>query len=180
MPRRWGIGALLVAAGIIGGLVALGGERGAARLFPAPTPVPAPTATPAPTAPPVVVERATSVPTAAPTSLPSDRVSQQLGQLQQQVAQQAGLLLVSRAERHLALASNSLRENDLVKVNQELVAAQATLDRAFEQVSEDLKQAIDSQRREVGRVRADLQVAPELLDERLRAMQDQLLVLAVP
>lgn len=181
--RRWLLAIIVAGAAFVGGLVALAAERGVAALLPAAAPMPTMTLTiapplPSPTAPPrVVVEQPTVQPTVAPTLLPSDQLSREVTRLQQQTIQQEGLLAVLRAERHLALAGEALNRNDLPNVEQELVAASAALDRAFERVSEDVKQVIDSQRGEISRIRAALYLAPEGLDERLRAMQRQLLAL---
>lgn len=180
MPRRALLIGLLLAAAFGGGVVALLAERTVVALLPRATPTTTPTGTPPPTPLPVVVIAPTVAATARATPLPGDEMSQQLSQLQSQVAQQEGLILVAAAEDHLTLATESLVQNDLVVVNQELVAAHAALDRAFDRVGEDLKQVIDNQRREMGRVRTDLYLAPEGLDLRLRAMRDQLLALTIP
>jgi hypothetical protein len=96
------------------------------------------------------------------------------------LAQQGALLLVSRSERHIALASAALLTNDFGVADRELVAARTALDDAFGLVTEDLKQVIDVQRREVGRIRSELHIDPENSDEQLRATQDLLLGLIVP
>jgi hypothetical protein len=100
--------------------------------------------------------------------------------LQAALAHQGGLLLVARAERHTGLAAEALRWNDFAAADRELVAARAALDSAFGLLSEDLKQVIDGQRRELGRMRSDLRLNPEGMDQRLRAAQDLLLGLIVP
>ncbi|MBA3945549.1 MAG: hypothetical protein H0X37_13400 [Herpetosiphonaceae bacterium] len=168
---------LLLLAALLGGILALGAEHASLALAPAPTPTVSPVPTPLPTPLPMIVEPATVLPTPAPTPLPADAQGQQVAQLTQQVAQQESLLLVMLAQQHLALAHEALGANDLVRANQELVAAHAALDHAFERAAEELKQVIDNERHEVSRVRADLYIAPEGLDDRIRTMQDQLLAL---
>jgi hypothetical protein len=85
-----------------------------------------------------------------------------------------------RAERHTALAAAALQTNDFAVADRELVAARTALDGAFGLVPEDLKQVVDGQRREVARMRAELDLDPEGMDQRLRATQDLLLGLVVP
>lgn len=180
MPRRVPLWALLIFAALLGGIAALSFDRGIAALSPAPTPVVLPTA-PLPTRePPVVVVLPTVDSTAAPTAAPGDQAAQ-IAALRGALAQQGGLLLVTRAERHLSLAASALGSNDLSVADRELVAARAALDSAFGFVPEDLKQVIDGQRREVARMRADLQLNPEGMVGRLRATQDLLLgLIALP
>ncbi len=168
---------LLLLAALLGGILALGAEHGLVALVPTPTPTASPQPTLLPTPLPIIVEPATALPTPAPTPLPADVQGQQVAQLKQQVAQQESLLFVMLAQQHLALGGEALEVNDLVRANQELVAAHAALDHAFEHAAEDLKQVIDNERHEVSRVRADLYIAPEGLDDRIRTMQDQLLAL---
>lgn len=181
MTPRWSLFGLLLLAALLGGLFALGAEHGVVALMPSPAPTPTATSQPTPTARTIVIPPPTPLPTlTAATPLAAESQNQQLVQLKQQLALQQALVFVLRAQQHVALAAGSLNENDLTKTNQELVAAHAALDRAFEQVPEELKQGIDSERREIGRVRADLYISPEGLDDRLRAMQDRLLVLTVP
>lgn len=180
MLKRWPLAALVVGAAFVGGLMALGVERGLTAIVSTPTPTLGPTATARSTQIPIVLVLPTEQPTIIATPLPRDVLGQQVTELRQQVDELKGLLLVGQAQDHLALAGASLAQNDLTKTNQELVAAHAALDRAFAQVGEALKQVVDNQRREVGRVRADLYIAPEGLDIRLRTMQNQLLALMTP
>jgi hypothetical protein len=148
-------------------------------LRPDPPAVASPTA-PLPTRePPVVVVLPTVNSTAAPTAVPGDPFGQ-LAALRGELAQQGGLLLVMRAERHTALAADALTTDDFAAADRELVAARSALDGAFGLVPEDLKQVIDGQRREVARMRADLDLDPEGMDQRLRATQDLLLGLISP
>ena len=176
-PAPWWL--LLLAAALLGGLAALGFDRGLQALRPAPTLVVSPTA-PLPTRePPVVVVLPTINSTAAPTAASGDPAAQ-IASLRSSLAQEGGLLLVMRAERHTSLAANALQLNDFAGADRELVAARTALDGAFGLVPEDLKQVIDAQRLEVARMRADLDLDPEGMDQRLHATQDLLLGLVVP
>jgi hypothetical protein len=174
MPRHIPQWVLLLVCAVAGGFVALGANAGVAVLR-RPLPTPSPTIVvealvelaPAPTNPPTV--------DAAPGSL-----EETIALLRADVAQQGALLLVSRSERHIALASAALLSNDFGVADRELVAARTALDDAFGLVPEDLKQVIDEQRREVGRIRSELRIDPENSDEQLRATQDLLLGLIVP
>ena len=168
---RWWL--LLLLAATLGGLAALSFDRSLAALAPAPTP---PLATREPS---VVVVLPTASSTPVPVVVPGDTEAE-VAALRAALAQQGGLLLVARAERHTALAAEALRVNDFAVADRELVAASVALDSAFGLVQEDLKQVIDGQRREVGRIRGELQLDPEGLDERLWAAQDLLLGLLVP
>lgn len=174
--KGWRLVGLVVVAAFVGGLAAFGVERA----FQAGMPQAMATRTPVPTSQVAAQPLPTTIPTPMPTPRAGDQLGRQLAETQQQMIQMEGLLLVQRATAHVALANDSLERNDLVTTNQELVAAHAALDGAFERVGEALKQVIDNQRREVGRVRADLYIAPEGLDDRLRTMQDQLLALPLP
>jgi hypothetical protein len=169
---------LLLGAAILGGIAALAFDRALTALQSSAV-IPARMATANPTRePPIVVILPTANSTAIPTPATVDAA--QISALQAALVQQGGLLLVSRAERHTALAAEALRGNDASTADRELVAARAALDSAFVLLSEDLKQVIDGQRREVGRMRSELQVHPEGMDQRLRAAQDLLLGLIVP
>src|SRR5918997_6099143 len=103
MARRaaqWGV---LLLAAILGGLAALSFDRGLQAMRPTPTPGLTPTA-PLPTRePPVVVVLPTTQSTVAPTPAPGDPVAE-IAALRGALAQQGGLLLIARAERHAALA----------------------------------------------------------------------------
>ncbi len=179
MLRRAPLWLTVLVAAAIGGLVALSVDRGLQALQPVATPVALPT-TPLPTRePPVVVVLPTTNSTAAPTPAAGD-LSAQVAALRSSLSQQGGLMLVARAERHASLAANALTANDFPAADRELVAARAALDGAFGFVPEELKQVIDVQRREVARMRAEMELDPEGMDARLRATQDLLLGLIVP
>jgi hypothetical protein len=171
-PSLW----WLLGAAILGGIAALAFDRALSAMLAGGVPFSV-TATALPTRePPVVVV----LPTTVNTSVPAPGDGARVGALQDALVQQGGLLLVARAERHTALAAEALRWNDAATADRELVAARAALDSAFGLLSEDLKQVIDGQRREVGRMRSELQINPEGMDQRLRAAQDLLLGLIVP
>jgi len=177
MPRQslwW----LLLGAAILGGIATLVFERALDALLPA-----GPTAGVTITAlatrePQAVVVLPTANSTSVPVPVTGDAAN--VAALHDALMHQGGLLLVARAERHTALAAEALRLNDSATADRELVAARAALDSSFGLLSEDLKQVIDGQRREVGRMRSELQINPEGMDQRLRAAQDLLLGLIVP
>jgi uncharacterized coiled-coil protein SlyX len=79
------------------------------------------------------------------------------------------------AERHLTLATESLLNNDASQTERELVAATSSLNEAFALASEDLKSQISNERAEIGRMRADLEINPRDLDQKLRQMRERLL-----
>src|ERR671933_2359530 len=96
-PAPWWL--LLLVAAALGGLAALGFDRSLQALRPTPTPVVLPTV-PLPTRePPVVVVLPTTNSTAAPTPVSEDPAGQ-IAALRGSLAQEGGLLLVLRAERH--------------------------------------------------------------------------------
>jgi len=128
---------------------------------------------------PVVVVIETPEPTIEPSVLPDDQEQRLLRQLQQESAQHLGATFVLKAERQITLAMEALMINDMARADRELVAAQASLDEAFRLVSEDLKPQINTERLEIGRIRADLEINPRNLDEDLRKMRDRLLSLIV-
>ncbi len=175
-PASWW---LLLSAAILGGIAALLFERALTMLRPGDAELAATAAALITPEPPVVVVLPTTNSTAVPTPPTGDAAAHIAG-LQAALAQQGGLLLVARAERHTGLAAEALRSNDFAAADRELVAARAALDSAFGLLSEDLKQVIDGQRRELGRMRSDLRLNPEGMDQRLRAAQDLLLGLIVP
>jgi hypothetical protein len=63
------------------------------------------------------------------------------------------------------------------QADRELVAAKASLDEAFRLVAENLKPQIDTERLEVGRLRATLEINPSGLDEDLRRLRQRLISL---
>lgn len=174
-PASWW---LLLGAAILGGIAALAFDRALTALLSDSAAREVAVTALATREPPVVVVLPTTDSTGAPAPATGD--SSDVAALQSALVQQGGLLLVARAERHTALAAEALRWNDSTTADRELVAARAALDSAFNLLSEDLKQVIDGQRREVGRMRSELQINPEGMDQRLRAAQDLLLGLIVP
>lgn len=176
-PAPWWL--FLVLAAFLGGIAALAFDRSLAALRQEQNRGTL-AATPLPTRePPVVVVLPTTNATAAPTAAPGDTAAE-VAMLRGALSQHGGLLLVARAERHTALAAEALAVNDIVGADRELVAARAALDSAFGLLGENLKQVVEGQRREVGRMRSELQINPEGMDQRLRATQDLLLGLIVP
>ncbi len=176
MPRHIPQWLQLLLSATLGGIVALGLGAGVTSLRTSP---PEPTPTTA-VATQEVIEL---LPTIAPppvVNVSPGSIDAQLATMRADLAQQGALLLVSRSERHIALASAALLTNDFGVADRELVAARTALDDAFGLVPEDLKQVIDVQRQEVGRIRSELQIDPENSDEQLRAAQDLLLGLIVP
>lgn len=172
----------LVGIAVLGGLIATALLLGMAWVFYVPGRFPIPT-TPIPTAQSVqsvvIVLPTPTVGPTAPPAKPGDPAAE-IATLRSMLDEQGGLMLISRAERHTALAADSLASNDFAVADRELVAARGALDGAFVLVPEDLKQVIDGERREVARIRSELQIDPEGMDERLRATQDLLLGLIVP
>jgi hypothetical protein len=165
---------LLTISATLGGLVALGVREGVTSLR-------TPQSTPTPSAVVEAVVQPLPTPTSSPVvNAAPGSAEAMLALVRADLAQQGALLLVSRSERHIALASAALLTNDFGVADRELVAARTALDDAFGLVTEDLKQVIDVQRREVGRIRSELHIDPENSDEQLRATQDLLLGLIVP
>ena len=146
------------------------------RLAPSPTPTPSPTpvATPRPREIVVVI-----TPEPEPTPLPvtGEEHDLLLRRLLQESSLQRSGILVLKAERHVALAMESLLNNDPAQTDKELVAATVALDDALRVAPEDLKPQITSERWMIGRVRADLEINPRDLDHELRRMRDRLLAL---
>jgi len=172
--RRAPIWVIVVASALLAAVLTLALDRGIAMLRTQPT-----TAPTAQSLQPVVVVIETAVPELEPSVLPDDEEQRLLWQLQQQSAQHLGATFVLKAERQVTLAMEALTINDKARSDRELVAAQASLDEAFRLVSEDLKPQINTERRELGRIRADLEINPRSLDEDLRKMRDRLLSLIV-
>lgn len=174
-PASWW---LLLGAAILGGIAALAFDRALTAILPGTASNRVTSTVLATREPPMVVVLPTI--NSSPVPAPGVDDPSHVAALQNALVQQGGLLLVARAERHTALAAEALRWNDSTTADRELVAARAALDSAFGLLSEDLKQVIDGQRREVGRMRSELQINPEGMDQRLRAAQDLLLGLIVP
>lgn len=174
--RRAPVWALVLAAALLSAVLTLALDRGVTALRTQATP----TATASVPEQPIVVLIETPVPEIEPSVLPDDEEQRLLRQIEQQSAQHLGATFVLKAERQVTLAMDALANNDSVRTDAELVAAQASLGEAFRLVSEDLKPQINTERLEIGRIRADLEINPRSLDEDLRKMRDRLLSLIVP
>lgn len=181
MERRASIWLLILVTALLTAALTITIDRGVAALRvqrePTPTAAPIPTAAP-PQQVIVVVE--TPEPELEPTPLPSDEAQSLLRQMQQQQARMQGFAFVNTALWQLKFAAEALETNDTERANRELDAARASLDSAAQLVSEDLKPQIDTERFELGRIRADLEIDPRGLDEDLRRMSDRLLTLVGP
>ena len=129
---------------------------------------------------PVVVVIETPVPAIAPTVAGLDDPEQLFRQLQQQNAQHLGYTFVQKAERQITFALEALSTNDSARADRELDAARTSLDEAFRLLPEELKPQIDTERLEIGRIRADAEINPRGIDEDLRRMRDRLLSLIAP
>lgn len=139
-----------------------------------PTTPPDPTATPRPR---VVVQIEPLPPQPTPSPLATDEHDRVLRQLQQDTTTQLNGMLILKAERQVTLAMEALLANNAAQADRELVAAQASLDEAFQIAPEDLKPQIRNERWIIGRVRADLEINPRDLDQELWRMRDRLLAM---
>ncbi len=144
----------------------------AAALISATPTLPPATATPAP--PPT----SETQPTAAPPPLqPDARI------LAQQILDLRAELRNTRSDKYLILAAfqlteaeYALRVNNLDEVERVLTTAWVALDRAYT-YAEAYKNPIDDFRAQVGKLREDLRVYPEGMDQRLRRLRQNILSL---
>jgi hypothetical protein len=171
---------LMVGAALLAATLTLAADRmllarreASAPPTPTATP-PSPTATPRPRVD-VFVEAA--VPSPSPSPLPSDQRDQVVRALQHAADTQRSTGLILTADRHVDLATEALLQNDASQADRELAAAKAALDEAFRLAPEDLKPQITNERFQIGRMRADLEVNPRDLDQKLRRMRHRLLLL---
>jgi hypothetical protein len=173
--RRPSIWLVVFVTALLSAILTLGLDRGvrALRSQPVASPTPAQVA-------PVVVVIETPEPEILPTIAGLDDQAQLFRQLQQQGAQQLGYTFVQKAERQITFALEALTINDGARVDSELDAARTSLDQAFRLLPEDLKPQIDTERLEIGRIRADVEINPRGIDEDLRRMRDRLLSLISP
>lgn len=135
-----------------------------------PTPSRTPTASPTPpllTSPTVPLTR-----TATPT--PLSFADQQVQEALQQVAFQQ-LLLKTAIE--LLRAEDYLVSGELKQVERELVAVSATLEQAAELADESLQGSIADLQRDLSRLREDLYLRPERLQEGMRRLWQRVDVL---
>lgn len=167
--RRAPLWLVVVVTALLAAVLTLGLDRGVALLRTTPTP-------PATQNQPIVLI-ATAPPEPDPSEVPSDEAQRELRLLQQQTAQHFGFTFVIKAQQQVTFALEALSTNDGARADRELAAAITSLDEAFKLVPEDKKPQIDQERREIGRIRADLVVNPRGLDDDLRMMRDRLLAL---
>jgi hypothetical protein len=174
-PRRLPVWLLVASAALLAAVLTLTVDRGIAMLRLQPPPM-----TVVPTVMPVSVVVQPPEPPLRPASLPAGEQEQLVQQLQQQSAWQWGCMFILKAERQIDLALDALTVNDMARADRELAAATTSLDEAFRLAPEDLKPQIDSERFTISRVRADLIVNPQDLDQELRRLRDRLLALISP
>lgn len=169
--KRAPVWLLVVLTALLTAILTLGLDRGIAALRVVPTP----SASDDAPSQPVVVQLDSPAPEPVPSELPTDEVERQLLQLQQQATHHQGTTFVLKTERQISFALEALTVNDVARADRELVAAKASLDEAFKLVAEDLKPQIDTERLEIGRMRADLEINPKGLDEDLRRLRARLM-----
>lgn len=142
----------------------------------APTLTPSPRPTVTPTLPP------SPIPTLAPTMpitvtltpTPTPMPEQQLLETLQQVTFRQLLL---RAALQLFRAEDYLSSGEMKQVERELVAVNATLDRAAQFAGESLQDTVADLQRDLSRLRQDLYLRPERLREGIRRLWQRLDVL---
>lgn len=174
-PRRPSIWLIVAVTALLSAGLTLGLDRGVRTLRSQPnvTPTPGQVA-------PVIVVIETPEPEIVPPLAGLDDQEQLFRQLQQQGAQQLGYTFVQKAERQITFALEALAINDSARADRELDAARTSLDEAFRLLPEQLKPQIDTERLEIGRIRADVEINPRGIDEDLRRMRDRLLSLIAP
>jgi hypothetical protein len=158
---------------LLSAVFTLGLDRGIAALQVQATPTATITGPP----PQVIVQLDSPTPRAAPPALPADEQARLLQELSQQADQQQGMTFVGTTIWQISFALEALSVNDMGQADRELVAAKASLDEAFRLVAENLKPQIDTERLEVGRLRATLEINPSGLDEDLRRLRQRLISL---
>lgn len=173
--RTRSIWLVVAVTALLSAALTLGLDRGvqALRSQPAASPTPSQVA-------PIVVVIETPEPEILPPVAGLDDQEQLFRQLQQQSAQHLGYTFVQKAERQISFALEGLMINDNAQADRELDAARASLDEAFRLLPEVLKPQIDTERLELGRIRADVETNPRGIDEDLRRMRDRLLSLIAP
>lgn len=166
---------VVAATALLSAGLTLGLDRGiqALRSQPVPSPTPGQVA-------PIVVVIETPEPEIPPPVAGLDDQAQLFRQLQQQSAQHLGYTFVQKAERQISFAIDALMSNDNAQADRELDAARLSLNEAFRLLPEALKPQIDTERLELGRIRADVGMNPRGIDEDLRLMRDRLLSLIAP
>ncbi len=171
------VGAALLAATLTLAADRLLLARRAASALPTPTATLPPTPIAPTTRPRVEVVLQSPPPSPTPVPLPSDARDALVRDLVEAADAQGSRLLILTADRHVDLATEALLQNAASQADDELVAAQAALDEAFRLAPEDLKAQIRYELFQIGRMRADLEINPRDLDQKLRLMRDRLLAM---
>lgn len=181
---KWRVPAWLVVVGaaLLAAVLTLTADRvllapRQAPASPTPSATPLPSITAATPRPRVDVVVETTAPTPPPSPLASDQRDRVIRDLQQAADAQRSMNLILTAERHMGLATEALQQNNTKPADDELVAAQAALTEAFRFTPENLKPQLTYELFQIGRMRADLEVDPRDLDQKLQAMRDRLLAL---
>ena len=137
------------------------------------------------TALPQPLSTATAAPAAtlptqqAPTALPpaSDITRQQLIDLHTEDERIWSAIYLARAISQIADAETAMRTNDLERVDQLIIAADASMAKALTRTASSLRDPIAQLRRDAGLMREDLYLRPEGMDARLIRLRQTLLVL---
>lgn len=137
------------------------------------------------TALPQPLSTATAAPAAtlptqqAPTALPpaSDITRQQLIDLHTEDKRIWSAIYLARAISQIADAETAMRTNDLERVDQLIIAADASMAKALTRTASSLRDPIAQLRRDAGLMREDLYLRPEGMDARLIRLRQTLLVL---
>lgn len=178
MLRRPPIWLLVLATAALTAILTIAVDRAAGTLWASQQPTP-PAVPSAPERTYVVVVE-TPEPAIEPSPPPADEQQALLRQMQLQQSRTLGHDFVMTALLHLQYAAEALGVNDSRRANNELDAARASLDEAARLLPEELKPQLDSERFEIGRMRAELDIDPRDLDEDLRGMRDRLVGLIKP
>ncbi len=145
-----------------------------ARVAPtAATVSPAAASSPTPTS-----EAAALTPTPTPTPLaPDERVlAQQILDLEAEVRVLWSSIYLIRAASQLSDAELALQINDLDEVERLLSTTRASLDRAYD-YADVYKNPVDDLRSRVSKIRANLRVRPEGIDQQMRRLRQDVLSL---
>lgn len=142
------------------------------------TPPPTAPATAAPAPPTATVEPPLATPTPAPTPLaPDERIlAQEILDLRAELRTSQSDTYLLLAALHLADAETALRVNNLDETERLLVTARVALDRAYER-AEVFKSPIDDFRAQVGKMREEVRIYPDGMDQRLRRLRQNILSL---
>ena len=153
-------------------------------LRPAPTlsPSPLPTRTPLPTRPPSPTPSPLPTLTPSPTAGVSPTAALPPSALEWERVQEALQLLFFRqqllkASQELLRAEDYLADNEMKQVERELIAVYATLEQAGRFAGEAFRDTIAELQRDLSRLREDLYLRPERLQEGLRRLWQRVDVL---